>query len=635
MLFNGAYRDQYAIDGIRFNRSQGGNPMEKIVWLFLIILMYSNAKSEDNSPRVPQWSKDAVWYQIFPERFDNGNPANDPTPADMIGAWPYKVPEGWKITDWTSDWYQMCDWETNSGQDFYWVTGARRYGGDLEGIIRRLDYLQKLGVTALYLNPIFEAASHHKYDATMYHHIDNNFGPDPDLDKIIWSQEDPAKPETWKWTTADTLFLHLIRACHLRGMKIIIDGVFNHTGTAFWAFQDILQKQEKSPYQNWYTITQWDDPMTPQNEFDYKGWYGIKDLPELREDEQGWIEPVRNHLKAVVKRWMDPDGNGDPSDGIDGWRLDVADMVMLSSWKDFHQWVKTINPQAYITGEVWWQDWSHNGIYNAAPWMQGDCFDGVMNYRFARAAGDWFINKQNRCLTEDFVDSLKNIYRDYHYDHVLAVQNLYDSHDVDRLSSQIVNPDRWFDHLASFKDNKKYDIRKPQPQEWQIFRCMIALQFSLPGAPMIYYGDEAGMWGGDDPDCRKPMVWPELTYDDEKSHPKHLSRPIDPVKFDSTLFAWYQRLISIRKSELSLSRGDIQFLQINNQDNLLAFSRTFNYQTCYIIVNNSSVPHTCSLEQHIFKPLKDVRDLISNQTFPVVDSIIAFPLEPYQVLILK
>ncbi|MBP7462095.1 MAG: alpha-amylase, partial [Candidatus Delongbacteria bacterium] len=194
----------------------------KKIWTVLIVMsMIGWLNGQTPPPRVPNWAGDAIWYQIFPERFDNGNPANDPTPADMAGAWPYQIPEGWSITSWTSDWYAMSDWETQNGHDFYWNTGVRRYGGDLEGIIRRLDYLQNLGINAIYLNPIFEAASHHKYDATLYHHIDNNFGPNPDLDKIIWSQENPADPATWGWTTADTLFLHLIRACHLRGMKII------------------------------------------------------------------------------------------------------------------------------------------------------------------------------------------------------------------------------------------------------------------------------------------------------------------------------------------------------------------------------------------------------------------------------
>ncbi|MBP7460847.1 MAG: alpha-glucosidase C-terminal domain-containing protein, partial [Candidatus Delongbacteria bacterium] len=473
------------------------------------------------------------------------------------------------------------------------------------------------------------------YDATLYHHIDNNFGPNPDLDKIIWSQENPADPATWGWTTADTLFLHLIRACHLRGMKIIIDGVFNHTGTAFWAFQDILKNKQQSLYKDWYTITRWDDPLTPQDEFDYAGWYGIKDLPELTETEQGWIPPIRDHLRAVVKRWMDPDGNGDPSDGIDGWRLDVADMVKLESWKEFHRWVKSINPNAYLTGEVWWQDWAHNGMYNAAPWMQGDCFDGVMNYRFARAAVNWCASKQNKIRTRNFVDSLQAIYQDYHPDHVMVLQNLYDSHDVDRLSSQIINPDRWYDHLAGYKDNKQYEIRAPRNTEMQILRMMVALQFSLPGAPMIYYGDEAGMWGGDDPDCRKPMVWPDRIYDDEKAHPDHRERPSDPVRFDTGLFDWYRRLIAIRRAEPSLSRGDIQFLQINDSDDLLVFSRTFNYQTCFVIINNRSQSQTCTLDRSLFKPLQQVRDLITQSNYPVTDSLVTFSLDAYQVLILK
>jgi glycosidase len=158
----------------------------------------------------------------------------------------------------------------------------------------------------------------------MYHHIDNNFGPNPDLDREIWNQEDAGNRETWKWTSADSLFLQLIEECHDRNIKIIIDGVFNHVGTTFWAFQDILRNQEKSLYKDWFTIKKWDDPQTEVNEFNYEYWMGARDLPEFKEDENGLVDVVKEHIHAIVKRWMDPNQDGDPSDGIDGWRLDAC-----------------------------------------------------------------------------------------------------------------------------------------------------------------------------------------------------------------------------------------------------------------------------------------------------------------------
>jgi glycosidase len=252
----------------------------------------------------------------------------------MEGAWPYFVPEGWQNHPWTSDWYKLQPWEAKTGHDFYWNAGVRRYGGDLQGVIDKLDYLQNLGITAIYLNPVFESPSLHKYDASMYHHIDNNFGPAPDVDREMWSKENPADPATWQWTPADKLFLKLISESHKRGMKIIIDGVFNHTGTQFWAFKDIVKNQQNSKYKDWYTINSWDD-SAKGTKFDYAGWYGVKDLPEIREDSTGLVKGPREHIHDIVKRWMDPNGDGDPSDGIDGWRLDVAEQVNHNFWKNF------------------------------------------------------------------------------------------------------------------------------------------------------------------------------------------------------------------------------------------------------------------------------------------------------------
>jgi cyclomaltodextrinase len=198
-----------------------------IIGLILSILLTCCSQ---NSKRVevPDWSKKAVWYQIFPERFWNGDPTNNPTLDDIKQGWPYLQPEGWQTHLWNSDWYQLQPWELATGRGFYENAALRRYGGDLQGVLDRLPYLQELGINAIYFNPLFESPSHHKYDATMYHHIDNNFGPNPEKDKNIWQEEDPAEPSSWQWTSADSLFLVLIQACHQQHIKVIIDGVFNH-----------------------------------------------------------------------------------------------------------------------------------------------------------------------------------------------------------------------------------------------------------------------------------------------------------------------------------------------------------------------------------------------------------------------
>jgi len=537
---------------------------------------------------VPDWAKKAVWYQIFPERFWDGDPSNNPTSVDLEGAWPYFVPEGWSTKSWTSDWYFQDEWEKNSGLNFYSNCGLRRYGGDLQGVISQLSYLEDLGINAIYLNPIFESPSLHKYDASMYHHIDNNFGPEPELDRQIWNKEDPGDPETWQWTHADKLFLKLIDEAHKRDIKIIIDGVFNHVGNTFWAFKDLVENQQSSRFKEWFTINSFDDPETEENEFDYQGWYGVKDLPEIRETEDGLDPEFESHIKAIVERWMDPNNDGNPSDGIDGWRLDVAEMVPHGFWQKFRSWVRDINPEAYTVGEVWWEDYSSNKMFNASPWLKGDQFDAVMNYRFTRAVQNFIIDEKNKISPRGFVDSLNNYYNDYRYQNVQVLMNLMGSHDTERLASLIVNPDMWYDHMGNLDANKNLKVHKPDEIGIQIQKLIVGLQMTLPGAPHIYYGDETGMWGLDDPDCRKPFVHYSKVYDDESNHPYDKKRQIDKVHFNENLYQWYKNLIRIRNENETLSLGSIEFSFIDDEQNLLGITREYKDKKILILINNNN-----------------------------------------------
>ncbi len=191
----------------------------------------------------PDWARTVVWYQIFPERFHNGDVSNDPTLADLSGAWPHDLNEPWQVHPWTSDWYEKQPYEqAHAGKDIWFHLQRRRYGGDLQGIIDKLDYLQDLGITALYLNPVFAAPSSHKYDGATYHHIDPNLGPDPAGDRAMIARENPSDSAAWTWTAADRLMLELIKEVHRRRMYIIFDGVFNHVGLNFWAFRDVVEK---------------------------------------------------------------------------------------------------------------------------------------------------------------------------------------------------------------------------------------------------------------------------------------------------------------------------------------------------------------------------------------------------------
>ncbi|MCB9205974.1 MAG: glycoside hydrolase family 13 protein [Ignavibacteriales bacterium] len=601
---------------------------KKIIYLFpLIFILVHNCQQKIDIKRVPQWASEAVWYQIFPERFNNGDKNNDPKPIDLAGGWPYNIPEGWQNHPWTSDWYKLQPWE-NNGHDFYWNAGVRRYGGDLQGVINKLDYLQNLGITAIYFNPVFESPSLHKYDASSYHHIDNNFGPDPEKDRQIWSQENPIDPTTWQWTTADKLFLELIKEAHNRNIRVIIDGVFNHVGNTFWAFKDLIEKQEKSQFKDWFTVKSFDDPNTPENEFDYEGWYGVKDLPEIKEDENGLVEGAANHVHNVVKRWMDPNQDGDPSDGIDGWRLDVAEMVKHIFWQKFRTWVKEINPEAYITGEIWWKDWQNNVMMNASPWLQGDQFDAVMNYRFTRAVKHFVSDKKNKISATAFADTINFIRKDYNKENLYVLMNLLGSHDTERLASLIVNPDHWYDHNANPAQRETFDVRKPNEIERMKQKLMVGIQMTMPGAPMVYYGDEAGMWGGDDPDCRKPMVWPDLIYETEATHPFGKQRSLDEVKFDSALFDWYKYIINIRKSNDVLHNGNLDFIQSNDSD-VLIFERHSNDSKIIVIANSSSEEKNIELNLGV----SSYKNLINGNEFKSGTNNIL--LNQFEIAILK
>jgi glycosidase len=575
------------------------NKVMIVVFFLVAVLNFSCQKKTqteitDVERTYPNWVKSAIFYQIFPERFRNGDPSNDPQIPDLKGSWPHTDVKIWQVHPWTSDWYKLQPWEEQNGEGFGHNAQLRRYGGDIQGIIDKLDYLSDLGITAIYLNPVFEAPSLHKYDATYYHHIDDNFGPNPKKDKQIIATEDFNDPSTWKWTTADQLFLDFLKQAHDKNIRVIIDGVFNHVGMTFWAFEDVKKNGEKSVYKDWFTIRQYDDPATEANEFDYEGWIGVKELPEFREDSTGIVSGPKEHIFHVVRRWMDPDGDGDPSDGIDGWRLDVAEMVSHEFWKDFRTHVKSINPRAYITAELFWDDWQNEKLMDPSPWLQGDQFDGTMNYRWSHALASYFIDKKTRRSATDFALYLKKIWSTIPEHNNYILLNLMDSHDTDRLTSNVVNPDRFYDKHISWWD-EGYDIRKPTADEMEIVRLIVLYQMTAPGAPMIYYGGETGMWGGDDPCERKPMIWADMVYETEVVAPPKKSRPADPVAFYQDLYNYFKRLTHIRHDNLILSEGDWKFIVTDDEKDVIAIQRTLENDHCYLVFNNSDTQQSVTL----------------------------------------
>ena len=555
---------------------------------------------------VPRWAQEAVWYQIFVERFRNGDPGNDPTLHDIQGSWPHMQPEGWATTPWGHDWYAQEPWAVATGQDFYFTAQLRRYGGDLQGVLDELDALQELGVTALYLNPVNDAPSLHKYDARNYRHIDRNFGPDPRGDEARMAEEDPADPSTWVVTAADSLFLVLVDAVHRRGMRVIVDYSWNHTGVTFWAWQDILEHQAASPYADWYEIERFDDPATPDtSEFTYRGWAGVPDLPELRKvgrppgETHGAIEGtlaphVRDHVFHVTRRWLDPDGDGDPADGVDGFRLDVAEMVPLGFWREYRRFVRSLNPEAYLVGEVWWQAWP-DSMYDSAPWLQGEVFDAVMNYRWYMPTRSFFAEAPPHLTATRYLAQLDSVVAGIPEDERKAMMNLTASHDTPRFGTSIYNPGR-YKYQVNPRENPAYRLGRPDERTRRIEEMILVQQFTWMGAPHVWNGDEVGMWGADDPDSRKPIVWPDLTYEDELADPFARARRPDAVAPDLDLRRVYTDLIALRKAHLDLFvDGTVRPVLADDDRRLLAYERVLGAGRALVVFNASDDTATTTL----------------------------------------
>lgn len=531
------------------------------------------------APEHPAWALGAVWYQIFPERFRNGNPLNDP--------------HGPGVTQmaWNSDWYAVTDEEArawkrraglapdapmpaHTGGPLYNVVWDRRYGGDLQGIVEKLDDLRDLGVTALYLNPVFEAESMHKYDATDYRHIDDNFaapraaGRVPERwSRIMSETEDPA---TWTWTPADRYFVDdFIPEVHKRGMKLVLDGVFNHTGRPFWAFDDIERLGERSSYAGWYYVK-----FNTEGRLEsWTSWFNTGALPKFRQTDTGdLVAPVKQHLFNITRRWMDPNADGDPSDGIDGWRLDVALDVGLPFWRDWRALVKSINPNAVIIAEIW---------DDASGVLDGDTFDTQMNYPFAKPVLDWLGVRPGTTSTQ-LSARLTCAFNETAQTNLIH-QNLFGSHDTDRYVSMLFNPGREYDQRNRVQDADGAGYRQGRPPDslYRLSVLGVAIQATYPGAPMVYYGDEVGLFGADDPTDRKPFPWPDT------------GAPVNPDdRADPALRDRYAHWLNLRHDPAIgpvLRYGSVRHLA-TGRDDVFAFIRELNGVRVVVAVNRGEQP---------------------------------------------
>ena len=576
--------------------------------LLLLFAGPGEGRAFASKPDPKAWQAEAVWYQIFPERFRNGDPSNDPV-RDSLGARQW-TPASWQPRAWTSDWYARDAWEQAKSDDFYWTVAERRYGGDIQGIIDKLDYLRDLGVNAIYLNPVFWSGSHHKYDTFSFHHIDPWFGPDPEGDlKIIAAEtEDPA---TWQWTAADKLFLEMVKQAHERGMRVILDGVFNHAGLGFFAFEDVRKNQQASRFKDWFIVESWNNPDTPEDEFRWKGWHGITDLPEFAEVETaegGDLMPgVKAYLMAVTRRWMAPDG--DAARGIDGWRLDVAWMVPNAFWREWNALVHEINPSAYTVTEIW---------KDAHEVTLGGNFDATMNYEgFAMPVKGWLFDTALK--PSEFATWLDRTRATWPEVTALRLQNLLDSHDTPRAGSAAFDgrPGKNYKKPHEFdlavggsvspKNNPDYRWQKPDQRAWKLVRMAAVLQMTYVGTPFIYYGGESGMWGANDPDCRKPMIWDDLEYDPEFMGPNGQRVGPHEVKFDRDLHAFFKAAIALRRNTPVLNGGSFRWLTMDDAANTLVFERTGGNTRAIVAFNRGEAPQTVRIEAPAGWPEEAVR----------------------------
>jgi len=415
--------------------------------------------------QVPEWVSKTVWYQIFPERFANGNAELSPEEA----------------LDWDSS-------ITPKTTDFF--------GGDLQGIIDHLDYLQDLGITGLYLCPIFESPSNHKYNTTDYFEIDRHFG-----DKETFRQ--------------------LVDQAHLRGMKVMLDAVFNHIGDQSAQWQDVLKHGEKSVYRDWFHIQEFpvtNDKLVNPKELPYHTFAFASYMPKLNTANPD----VKDYLLSVATYWIE-------HFDIDAWRLDVANEVDHQFWRDFRKAVLAKKPDLYILGEVW---------HTSQPWLNGDEFHAVMNYPLSDSIKDYFLSRSKK--TSQFIAEI-NCQSMYYKQQISEVMfNLLDSHDTERILT-----------------TAQGDI--------QLLKSALAFLFLQRGTPCIYYGTELELGGGMDPDCRRVMPW-------------------DRVSSSNDMLKFMKNLIQLRKETADIiQHGKFTLEEI--KPNVLALEWQHDHQAIRAIFN--------------------------------------------------
>ncbi len=462
--------------------------------------------------KVPDWAADVVYYYVFPERFRNGDKTNDPQPGrDKYQTHSVELHKRWSEKP----------FRPGSGDGSDAVFNNDFFGGDLAGIIDKLDYIKDLGANTIYMTPVFKAPSNHKYDTADYQQIDPAFGTNADFERLT-------------------------REAAKRGMRVIPDTSLNHVGSDSIYFDRFGNHAEQgafesgrinpsSPYFDWFTF----DATQKDADKQYKGWVGVNDLPELNKASLAWRNFAYKNRDSVMKTWLDR--------GASGWRMDVAPWVPDDFWREWRSEIKRHKPDALTISEAW---------FDCSKYLLGDMFDSTMNYIFRNAVLAYAAGGN----ASDLVGSLEAIREAYPPQAHAALMNLLSTHDAARAL-----------HQFGYHDETKGAAAIARAKQ----RLLLAvfLQMTYPGAPTIYYGDEVGVTGGDDPYNRATYPW-----EDEGGTP------------DKALLAEFKKLTKLRQDHAILRRGKL-LAPLHVDEHVIVFAREHEGRWALVAINNDAVAH--------------------------------------------
>jgi len=502
--------------------------------------------------KVPDWARDTVYYYIFPERFRNGDKRNDPKPGrDRYQNHGIEVHARWN----EKPYKPAGPGEVGDGSDS--VFNNDFFGGDLQGIIDKLDYIQSLGANAIYMTPVFRAASNHKYDTADYKQIDPAFGTNADFQRLT---QEAAK----------------------RGIRVIPDTSLNHVGSDSPYFNrygnyppggafDKGRLNPSSRYASWFKL----DPSKANPEDQYQGWVGVKDLPEIDKSSADFRAFAYQDADSVMKLWLDR--------GAAGWRMDVAPWVPDDFWREWRAAIKAHKPDALTIAETW---------FDASKFFLGDSFDSTMNYIFRNTVLDYAAGG----AADKLYANLELLREAYPQQALYALMNLLSTHDQPRA----------LHHFGHHDDANTKTLAEAK----QRLRLALLFQMSYPGAPTIYYGDEVGLGGGDDPDNRRPYPWT-----DEGGQP------------DTALLADFKRLTQMRQSHPVLRHGSLQ-APLHLDAHVIVLARQSGRSWALTATNNAATAHRVRLAMPEALRQAEWHDALDGRVLRPVDGHLELEIPP-------